>query len=54
MFYMEYAKILNLNGLRIKAIDMYGVAEKSGATEAMRKKIEEERGAITKQMISDL
>lgn len=54
VFYMEYAKILNLNGMRVKAIDMYGIAEKSGATETMRKQIEEERGAITKQMISEL
>jgi hypothetical protein len=29
---------------------MYGVAEKSGATETMRKQIEKERGAITSQM----
>ncbi|MFA7158476.1 MAG: tetratricopeptide repeat protein [Kiritimatiellia bacterium] len=54
VFYMEYAKILNINGMRVKAIDMYGVAEKSGATETMRKQIEEKRGAITKQMISEL
>jgi tetratricopeptide (TPR) repeat protein len=50
VFFMEYAKVLNLSGMRVKAIDMYGVAEKSGATETMRKQIEKERGAITSQM----
>jgi len=54
VFYMEYAKILNLNGRRVKAVDVYGLAEKSGATAAMRQRIEQERSAITKQMISEL
>jgi tetratricopeptide (TPR) repeat protein len=54
VFFLHYAKILNLNGMRVKAMDMYGVAEKSGATGSMLKQIEDQRSAITRQMISEL